>query len=78
MRSQYERNIGTFVDIVFEDSAAFYSNILPGDIIISVDGTPVRNTKHAQELMAQVPASATSSKLVILRKGHEKTIEVKF
>lgn len=78
MRSQYERNTGTFVDLVFEDSAAFYSNILPGDIIVSVNGTPVKNTQHAQELMAQVPPSSTSAKLVILRNGSEKEIEVKF
>lgn len=78
MRSQYERNTGSFVDLVFENSAAFYSNILPGDIIISVDGSAVRNTEHAQELMAKVPSSATSSKLGIIRNGKEKTIEVKF
>lgn len=78
MRSRYERNMGTYVDLVFEDSAAFYSNLLPSDVIITVDGSPVRNTVHAQELMAKVPSSATISKLGIIRKGEEKTIEVKF
>lgn len=78
MRAKNERNTGAFVDLVFEDTAAFYSNVLPGDIIISVDGVPVKNTKHAQELMAQVPATATSSNLVVLRNGKEKSIEVKF
>ncbi|MBK1852540.1 PDZ domain-containing protein [Marinobacter sp. 1-4A] len=78
MRTRNERNTGAFVDLVFEDTAAFYSNVLPGDIIISIDGVPVKNTKHTQELMAQVPTTAKSSKLVVLRNGEEKTIEVKF
>jgi len=78
MRSQHERNTGAFVDIVFEDSAAFYSNILPGDVVISIDGDLVKNTKHAQELMAKVPSTATSSKLEIIRKGQKKIVEIKF
>ena len=78
MRSQYERNTGAFVDLVFEESAAFYSNVLPGDVIISLDGNSVKNTKHAQELMAKVPSNAATSKLGIIRKGKEKIIEVKF
>jgi S1-C subfamily serine protease len=78
MRTQYERNTGAFVDLVFEESAAFYSNVLPGDVIISVDGKSVKNTEHAQELMAKVPSNAETSKLGIIRKGKEKIIEVKF
>lgn len=78
MRSQYERNTGAFVDLVFEDSAAFYSNVIPGDVIISIDGNLVKNTEHAQELMARIPQTATDSKLGIIRKGQEKTVEVKF
>lgn len=78
MRSKYERNTGTFIDIVYEDSAAFYSNVLPGDVIISVDGNTVRNTKHAQELMAKVSPNSKISKLGVIRKGKEKIIEVKF
>jgi len=78
MRIQYERNTGAFVDLVFEDSAAFFSNVLPGDVIISVDGTSIMNTKHAQEIMAKVSSSAPSSQLVVLRKGKKKIIEVKF
>ena len=78
MRSQYERNTGTFVDIVFEDSPAFYSNVLPGDVIISVDGGAVRNARHAQELMAKVPSNSVISKLGVIRKGEKKIIEVMF
>ena len=78
MRSQYERNTGAFVDLVFEESAAFYANVLPGDVIISIDDISVKNSKHAGELMAKVPSSIAISKLGIIRKGKEKIIEVKF
>lgn len=77
-RLRYERNTGAFVQLVLEDTPAFFAYVLPGDIIISVDDILVRNAIHARELMENVPPSATSSQLRILRNGLEQTIEVNF
>jgi len=72
------RNTGVVVDVVVEKTPAFYANILEGDVVIAVDGAPVRSTEEASAAMGNVPESAKSSVLTILRAGEEKAIEVKF
>jgi hypothetical protein len=78
LRLELERNSGALIDVVMEDSPTFYANVLPGDVLISVDGQDVHNSLHATELMGQVPASQTVSKLVVIRKGEKRKISVKF
>lgn len=78
MRTQLQRNTGALAYVVVEKTPAFYSNVMQGDIIIAVDGAVVRDSKSAQELMTQVPQSAVSSELIIIRNGEEKIITVKF
>ena len=71
------RNTGAVVDVVIENSPAFYSNVLEGDVIIAVDGVPVRSVEEASTAMRDVPESVKSSTLRIIRSGVEKDIEVK-
>ena len=40
-RLSSKQNTGAYVDIVYEDSPAFYANIFPGDIVVSVNGKAV-------------------------------------
>ncbi|WP_448250564.1 PDZ domain-containing protein [Thalassotalea agariperforans] len=78
MRTELERNTGALIDIVIEDTPAFYSNVMAGDILVSIDGQPVKNGQHAIELMAAVPESQPSSSFLVIRKGEEKSIKVTF
>lgn len=77
-RAIFERNTGVIVDVVYEDSPAFYSNVMVGDLIISADDSLVINTKQAKELFNNKLIDKESSKLTVIRNGSEKEIEVKF
>lgn len=73
-----ERNTGVLIMVVIEDSPAFYSNVLAGDILIAVDGTTVKNKDHALKLMSSIPSPRNQSILKVIRNGQEKDIRVKF
>jgi PDZ domain-containing protein len=77
-RIALERNTGVIIGIVVEESPAFYSNVLPGDILIKVNDSDVRNGKHAHELLGKVSPNANSAVFTVIRKGKEQTITVKF
>ena len=77
-RHSLERNTGIVIDIVMEDTPAFYANVLPGDILIKIDGLLVKNVKHASEIMSHVKPQKTSSILTVIRKNKEKEIKVVF
>ena len=76
-RAEIERNTGVLIDIVIEDTPAFYSNVMAGDILISIDGTNVRNAEHTLEVMAH-SGNSEYSILKVIRKGEEKEVKVEF
>lgn len=78
MRAELERNTGALIDIVIEDTPAFYSNVMAGDVLVSIDGQLVKNGQHALELMRSVPESWPSSDFLVIRKGEEKSIRIMF
>lgn len=75
---EIERNTGAFVDIVIEDTPAFFSNLLPGDIVLEIDGVNVKSGEHAVSIMSAVPDSAKKSELTIVRKGEVRQLIVDF
>ena len=75
-RRALERNTGAVIEIVVEGSPAFYSNVLPGDILIKVNGTDVRDVPHAQDLMRDVDANAGKATFTVIRNGKEKEIQI--
>jgi len=77
-RTELERNTGVFINVVMEDSPAFYANVIAGDILISVDGNQVINTNQAMQLMGSISSEQASSELIVIRKGKEKKINVQF
>ena len=40
-RQKIQRNTGAYIDIVFDKSPAFYANIMPGDIVIEINGVEI-------------------------------------
>lgn len=78
MRNSLGRNTGALVDVVIEESPAFYANVMRGDVLIAVDGKDVRSAEHATELLAGTPKDAASSTLKVIRAGKEILIDVEF
>lgn len=74
MRQKLERNTGAVIDIVREDSPAFFANVLPGDILITLNGVEVRNAQHAVELMYGAPKEAGDVPIVVIRNQQTKDI----
>ena len=78
LRIKLGRNMGVLIDVVFEDTPAFYSNVMVGDVLIAVDGKSVKNGEHAMKLCGEVNKDALSSTLTVIRDGKEQQINVKF
>lgn len=77
-REALGRNTGAYVQVVVEKTPAFYANMLPGDVIIAVDGKEARSHEEAQALMENVPQSSKTSVLTVLRSGNEKKVAITF
>lgn len=77
-RRELERNTGAIIDIVVEGSPAFYSNVIPGDILIKINDSNVRDANDALELMQKVSPSENSAVFTIIRNGKVQSIAIKF
>lgn len=75
-KKQYERNTGVVVDFAIEGTPAFDANIVPGDLIIAIDGNSVRGKEHALQLFNAIPPSADKVIFKLLRSNIEKDIVV--
>jgi S1-C subfamily serine protease len=76
LRARYERNTGALITIVMEESPAFVANIIPGDILIEFNGTPVINAEQAFNLMRTYSPKLDKCLFKIIRNGTEKSIEL--
>lgn len=77
LRSSLERNTGVLIDIVFEDTPAFSANILPGDVLVEIDGIAILNAKHASEVMRSASPPNGECVLKLIRKGQGRTVVLK-
>lgn len=75
-RKKFERNSGAIVRVVNEGTPAFYSNIIPDDLIIAIDGDAVIGAEHLGQMLANVPLSANKVVFTIIRNNIEMDIIV--
>ena len=75
-RKQYQRNTGVIVDVVYEDSNAFYANLIKNDIIIKVNQTDILDS-YSYNLAISYLFKDDTIKLTIIRNGIEKEIKYK-
>jgi len=75
MRQALQRNTGSLVRLVIDDSPAFKANILPGDVIIQFNGADVYST--ASFIPAIYAAAGQEVTLTILRGNSTRTIKVR-
>lgn len=74
-RRMLQRNTGIVVDIVVEGTPAFAANILPGDILLTIDGDPIVSTDWISNCWKEKAGQIV--KVGILRNGTEKVIELR-
>ena len=73
-RQKLQRNTGLVIIIVVDGTPAFLANILPGDILLTVDGEPITT---AENFRAQIDARAGKKVSIgVLRNDKEMTIEM--
>lgn len=53
MKKKLQSNSGVRVFLVADDSPAFDANILPGDILLTFNGIPIKSVENYQELIKQ-------------------------
>lgn len=66
---------GVLVSQVFEGDPAAEAGIKPQDVIIAVDGKPVKTSRDLSRTIATVPVG-NEVEITVLRDGHEKDIDV--
>lgn len=76
LRARYERNTGILVGTVSEDSPAFLANILPGDILIELNGKPLGSMNQSEELLKSIESPDGKYVFKVIRNGMEKIIEL--
>jgi len=67
---------GALVAEVMEKSPALQGGLLPGDVILGIDGKPVSDIRHLQRIVADSPIDKPV-KFSLWRKRQEKVVDVK-
>lgn len=75
-REKYKRNTGAIVSYVINRSPAFYSNLIPGDILVELNGVQLDSSEHFVELVRNIPFNENKADLKIIRLGVERLITV--
>lgn len=76
-RMQLHRNTGVYVDVVYQDSPAYFANISRGDVIYSINGSEVKSITDFERIMDSIEGPIT---IGFSRSGidHEITIQPLF
>ncbi len=75
-RKIHQSNTGALVKKVFEDSPAFYSNVLPGDVIFEIEGKRIINAGHALRFLED--ARKWPSQMTLIRNGRQINIKMDY
>jgi serine protease Do len=74
LRAELKQNTGALVKTVIDDSPAFVSNIVPGDIMIKVGGTDIISAKEVPPVVHKY--AGLKCDIVVLRDGKQVSIPV--
>lgn len=78
LRSKLGRNTGALVEVVRQNSPAAAANILPGDVVIEIADTPIRDGAHAAEVMRSTNPADGRCTVKLLRNGAERSVVLRF
>ncbi len=70
-RIKLQRNTGVFVDVVYENSPAFFANLSRGDVIIEINGENILNAEIYNSVSSKLSAN-DSVEIKYIRNGKEE------
>ena len=70
-----QRSSGVIIAGVVRNGPADKAGIVPGDILLAVDGKPIADTTEMLNLIAQLPPGG-NAKMTVLRKNREAALDV--
>ncbi len=73
-KAHLERNAGAVVKAVTEDSAAWKANVIPNDVLITVNGSTVKNGSHGSQLLNSAFGLSAPIQVEVIRKGGARTV----
>jgi len=76
LRQEIGRNTGVYVNIVYKDTPAFYTNILRGDVIIRINNYMINNYKDFLDIYDSFYTSK-EVEVEYVRKSQTYTVKVK-
>jgi serine protease Do len=76
LRADLKMDAGALVIVVVEGSSAFNANVLPGDVLVAIDGSSVVNAEQGSDLMRQFGPAATQAVLSVIRDGKATTLVI--
>lgn len=70
-RIKFQRNTGVLVDVVYENSPAFFANLSRGDMIIEINGENILNGESYNSVSSKLSAN-DSVEIKYIRNGKEE------
>lgn len=78
LRSKLGRSTGALVEVVRQNSPAAAANILPGDVVVEIADTPIRDGAHAAEVMRITNPPDGRCTVKLLRNGAQRSVVLRF
>ncbi len=75
-RSNFKRNLGVIVNVVFTNSYMYNANIIEGDIIIKLNGFEIKNEEDFNFAINSIEKYAKDFNIELLRDGETLNIQV--
>lgn len=76
LRRELGRNTGAFVVAVDDDTPAFFADLIAGDVILEIDGEPVRRARDTLDMVG--PDVCDPCEVRVIRDGLERLVHVHF
>ncbi|MFZ2161906.1 MAG: PDZ domain-containing protein [Sideroxyarcus sp.] len=71
------RNTGAFINVIMEDTPAFSSGLLPGDVLIKINEEQVTGIKQSLDIFQKIDPLAKGVVFTVIRDGKEHVFTVK-
>jgi len=71
------KNTGAFINVIMEDTPAFSSGLLPGDVLIKINEEQVTGMKQSVDIFQKIDPHAKGVVLTVIRDGKEHAFTVK-
>lgn len=78
LRGKLGRSSGALVEVVRQNSPAAAANIVPGDVVVEIADTPIRDGAHAAEVMRNTNPPDGRCTVKLLRNGAPRSVVLRF